>query len=177
MPASPTYPWTVSVPRWNSAIGLTLSFIFLAILAIALIANHGLIRPLILDLAVWLFILVACYAAFSFTRRLLNPPLALAADEAGLVVFYRRYRGDYAQPGVVVPWSAIESLGYESYTVKASSRTRIYALVVVLHPHNAVPLDQLSIRTAENRLYVDLWSKSTATKVLDDLRAFRQRPQ
>ena len=61
------------MPRSNSAIGLGVSCTFLAMLAAGLFANHGVIEPLALNLAVWFFLFVGAYASLSFGRRLLRP--------------------------------------------------------------------------------------------------------
>jgi hypothetical protein len=171
------YLWSISVPRSNSAVGLGVLCVFLAILVAALVVNHGVIKPLILNFAVWLFMLIGVYAALSFVRRMLRPPIALAANEAGLVVFYRKDTGDYVQPGVVVPWRTIVSFEYESYTFQATGTDplRRHALVAALLPGNALPLDQISVRKTDNKLYVDVWSKKIADKVVHDLRQLSQQ--
>jgi hypothetical protein len=50
-----------------------------------------------------------------------------------------------------------------------------HALVVLLVAGNDLPLDQVSVRKADNKLYVNAWSKNIALEAVNDLRRLSQQ--
>ena len=92
-------------------------------------------------------------------------------------MFYRKQTGDYVPLGVVIPWRLIQSFEYESYTFQASGTAPMqrHALVVLLVAGNDLPLDQVSVRKADNKLYVNAWSKNIALEAVNDLRRLSQQ--
>jgi hypothetical protein len=167
------YLWQLTVPRWNSTIGLVLFATVSGTLLGILAAHRGALESMFATVVLWLVALAALWGAYTFGRWVLWPPLALAVTEAGLTTFLQVDKGDYRPPGVLVAWSDIESLSHEMYV---SSRRRQHALVVHLRPgHSSIPVDKISLKREQNALYWQIWSAAMGQRVASELTPFLQR--
>ena len=153
------YLWSLAVPRWNSAIGLGVTFVCGSFFGV-LLANAGPVwKPTLTAALFWCVIAVAAFALQAFGRWLLHPPLAIAATEGGLITFWQPAHMNYAPPGRLIPWRSIQSLSYKSYVTR---RTRAHALVV-------------QCETDENEIHLDVWSEKIGRETLDRVRELHRR--
>jgi hypothetical protein len=165
------YLWSLSIPRWNSAMGVGVCAGFIGMVGGTLVATSGLFQPTIAMVVVWFSLLAALIGVYSFAGRTIWPPVALAAVNDGLIIFFRADKHKYDSVGVVVPWAEITSLGYEAYR----SDGIMHTLVVHLCANSSVPLDQISFRAVKDTLYVNVFSEKIATRAIDSLTQFVPR--
>jgi len=168
------YLWQFRVPRWNSAIGLTLSAGISAVLIGLLMARQGRPGSILVTGIVWLIAALSLYGVFAFGRWVLRPPMAMAATENGFVTFARADKADYKSPGFLIPWLEIQSFSYESYVT--SNLLRVHALLVHLRQdHSVLPMEKLSLKNESGTIYLSVWSKLAGEKIAAELSELRQR--
>ena len=168
------YLWQFRVPRWNSAIGLTLSAAISVVLVALLVARGGRPGSILITVVVWVIATLTLYGVFAFGRWVLRPPLAMAATENGFVTFARADRADYKSPGFLIPWSEIQSFSYESYVT--INLLRVHALLVHLSSgHSVMPIEKLSLKNEPDTIYLSVWSKSAGAKIANELSALHQQ--
>ena len=169
------YLWQFRVPRWNSAIGLAISTAISVVLIGLLVVRGGRPGTILVTGVVWVIAALCLYGVFAFGRWVLRPPMAMAATENGFVTFARAERADYKSPGFLIPWAEIQSFSYQSY-VTASNRLRVHALLVHLRQgHSVLPMEKLSLRNEPDTVYLSVWSKSAAEKIVVELSELCQR--
>jgi hypothetical protein len=154
------YLWSLSVPRWNSAIGLGVTVLFGSFVGL-LLANAGPVLKATLTAALfWTVTGFSVFAFQAFGRWILRPPLALAATKDGLITFWHQERMNYAPPGRLIPWQAIQSLSYKSYVT--GRMTRAHSLVIQCNKDG-------------NDMYLDVWSEKTGRETLTRLLELHRR--
>jgi hypothetical protein len=143
------------------------------ILGAALIANKGFLDSIALAILVWMLFLAGAAGILFYGKRMLWPPLALAADDRGLIVFPCDEKGRFSTTGVVVPWGEITSLAYEEYQLPMSGTDifRMHALVVHVGPGSSLLLEKVNVRRASDAFCVEVWSKNNGMKVVEELNA------
>jgi len=153
------YLWSLTVPRWNSAIGLSVTAVFGSFFG-ALLANAAPVtKPSLTAALFWCVIVITVFALQSFSRWLLHPPLALAATKDGLITFLQTEKMTYAAPGRLIPWQSIRSVSYMSYITRS---TRMHALVVQCEADG-------------NEMHLDVWSEKIGRETLERVRELRRR--
>jgi len=173
-PGHENYLWQFRVPRWNSAIGLTLSAAISSVLIGILVARGGRPGSILITGAVWLVAALCLYGVFSFGRWVLRPPIAMAATENGFVTFARADKADYESPGTLIPWHEIQSFSYQSYVT--TNLLHVHALLVHLSSgHSVMPIEKLSLKNEPDTIYLTVWSKSAGAKIANELSALHQQ--
>jgi hypothetical protein len=153
------YLWSLTVPRWNSAIGFGVTVLCGSFFGVLLTNAGSVTKPTLTAALFWFVIALTVFAVQAFGRWLVHPPLALAATKEGLITFYRPEQMNYGPPGRLIPWHSIQALSYKSYVTR---RTRAHALVV-------------QCETDGNEMHLDVWSEKIGRETLDRVRELHQR--
>ena len=153
------YLWSLTVPRWNSAIGLGVTALTGSFFGGLLAHAAPVTKPTVIAALFWCVIAITVFALQAFGRWLLHPPVAMAATKDGLITFLQPEKMTYAAPGRLIPWHSIQSVSYKSYITR---RTRMHALVV-------------QCGTDGNEMHLDVWSEKIGTETLARVREFHQR--
>jgi hypothetical protein len=159
---SPEYLWTLTVPRWNSAIDLAVSAVFGIFFNVMLWRAGTVTKPNLVAALFWLVSGSALFAFQAFARCILWPPIAMAVTTIGFMTFFRQDRMDYGSPGVLVPWPVIKSISYKF--VRTSRRTRMHALAIQLEPDHCQLIPRAM--AAQDTIYFDVWSERTGHRVV-----------
>jgi hypothetical protein len=183
------------VPRWNSAIGVTLGAVVTALCGFVLWRSlKGSVPiPLPLTVLVSLIGLAILWATAYFIASIIRPPLILEATPRGILTYLDLKSHRYVDNSQLIPWQTILHIDYYRAVTMGMPKglTRVDTARLHLKPGHGLPIDDLSILTRlsfprpdggdntgidwENTIFLDaLTSVGTPQSLAQELEDLRQ---